>query len=160
MFDMKNIRFLSLIFISVITVVGCKSKPSVKTELLPVLSADDIKSITQREISTWEFGKIKSDTGLRAILADDYQAVFGKVILSKEDVIGIYNRSNIRDYNLSNIKVKPIAQDVAIIYYELHQNVTDPNGDRWPAHVAPSVTYVKRDNVWRSVYYIETELKP
>jgi hypothetical protein len=138
---------------------ACKTKPAAAPGLaLPTLSAEDQKSITNREISTWEFGKTKNFAGLKEILADDYTAYFGKNSMNKNDVIRTFQNSIIKDYRLSNIKLKPVTTDVAIIYYELNQDVMDENGDKWTPYVASSATYVKRDGVWKSVFYQETAI--
>lgn len=139
---------------------SCKPKTTTATgSALPVLSAADIKTITDREISTWEFGKTKNFAGLQAILAEDYVAYFGKSTMNESDVVRTFQNSIVKSYHLSNIKVKPVSADVAIIYYELEQDVLDENGDKWTPYVAASDTYVKRDNVWRAVFYQETEIK-
>ena len=157
---MKNLINATAVVLVTLLFVNCKSnQPAAPANTLPTLSADDNKIIIQREISTWEFGKTKNFDGLREILADDYQAFFGKNVMNENDVIRTFQNSIIRSYHLSNIRVKPIAENAAVIYYELDQDVMDENGDKWTPLVASSTIYVKRNNVWRAVFYQETEIK-
>lgn len=156
---MKYILNITLAAFAMIWISGCKGKPTATAPALPTISAEDNKMIIQREISTWEFGKTKNFEGLKQILADDYQAFFGKSVMNEADVIRTFQNSIIRSYHLSNIRVKPVAENVAIIYYELEQDVLDSEGEKWTPYVASATTYVKRDNVWRAVFYQETEIK-
>ncbi len=122
----------------------------------PVISAEDRKAIINREISTWQFAKIKNMQGLRLILADDYLAYFGKTTMNVADVIKTFQTSTIYNYRLSNIRVKPVSDDAAIVYYDLEQDITDINGDPWTPKVASASTYARRNGQWRAVFYQET----
>lgn len=156
---MKTLFNITLVVLLAAGFAACKSKPAAATAMaLPTLSADDQKMITNREISTWEFGKTKNFAGLKEILADDYSAFFGDNLMSKNDVIRTFQNSIIKSYRLSNIRVKPVTDNVAIIFYELQQDVLDQNGDKWTPYVASSATYVKRDGLWKSVFYQETPI--
>lgn len=156
---MKFLQTFTLITVVAICFTNCKSSTTTTALPLPTLSAEDNKIITQREISTWEFGKTKNFVGLKEIYADDYTAYFGKNAMNENDVIRTFQNSIIRSYHLSNIKIKPVTSDVAVIYYELEQDVIDENGDKWTPLVASATTYAKRNNVWRAVFYQETEIK-
>jgi hypothetical protein len=146
--------------------IGCKPKADSSTTAttttskmqLPALSAQDNKRIIDREISTWEFGKTRNLPALRQILADDYIGVFGKNIMGPNDVLRTFEKSTVRSYRLYNIKVKPVAENVAVIYYNLMQDIVDENGSPWIPNVASSAVYVKRNNNWYSTFYHETPL--
>ncbi len=141
----------------------CKPKAAVNQQTsannaASELSTSNITSITNIEISGWEFAKTKQVDKLKDLLADDYQAFFGKVLMDKKDVLLSFQRSNINAYRLSNIRTKKVSEDVAIIYYEVLQDATDPEGQKWVPQVAASTTYVKRGNKWYPVFYHETAL--
>lgn len=155
---MKNVHHLILIFALIVSVAACKQKKGAPVLTVPVLSEADNKDIITRELSTWEFGKTKNFNGLEKVLADDYMAYFGKNMMTKTDIIKTFQNSLIRSYHLSNIKVKPVTDDVAIIYYLLDQDVMDINGDLWTPQVASASTYVRRNNTWQSVFYQETAI--
>ena len=78
--------------------------------------------------------------------------------MNKSEVLQSFQSSNINAYRLSNIRVKKVSDDVAIIYYEALQDATDPDGDRWVPQISVSVTYAKRGNQWYSVFYHESPM--
>ena len=153
-------RFIPFFVISLaVFLTACSQKKETAKPVqqkLPVISAGDQKAIINREISTWQFAKIKNMQGLRLILADDYLAYFGKTTMNAADVIKTFQTSTINNYRMSNIRVKPVSDDVAIVYYDLEQDITDINGDPWTPKVASASTYAKRSGQWRSVFYQET----
>ena len=152
---MKNItRFLAIIIATAF--ISCKPKLPANVIKAPSISADDTKKITEREINTWEFAKNKNLPAMREILGDDYVGFFGKNTMNANDVVKMFQTSTVRSYHLSNIRVKPVTDDVAIIYYELNQDILDADGDKWTPNVASASTYVKRKGAWYSVFYQET----
>lgn len=134
----------------------CKNNGNAKTAVpLPVMSKADGEKITEREISIWEFSKTKQFDKLRAILADDYIGYFSSGNMLPSDVINLLSKTTFTDYHLSNIKIKPVANDVAIIYYDVLQDVTGADGVKWIPKVSASSVYVKRNGVWYAVFYQE-----
>ena len=152
----KTIFFLLL----VISVLGsCKSKKEVAVTNNPSqITMADEKAIKAREISSWQFAKTKELDKLREILADDYMAMFGKTFMNSTQVIQGYQKTIVRNYRLFNIRVKPVTDNVAVIFYEAYQDVVDDEGNIWVPNIAASTTYVKRNNTWYSVFYHETPL--
>ena len=106
----------------------------------------------------WEFAKTKQADKLSSLLADDYQAFFGKVQMNKAEVIRNFQVSQITNYRLYNIRTKKISDDAALIYYEALQNAVDAEGDRWVPNVGVSTVYAKRGGSWYPVFYHETPL--
>lgn len=151
-----------LLSLSVMLLANCKpkSETSLATTSAPSaaqdLSAPDKTSIMNREAASWEFAKTKQLDKLKEVLADDYQAFFGKVTMNKAEVLQSFQQSNITAYRLSNLRVKKISNDVAIVYYDALQNATDPEGDRWVPQISAATTYVKRGGNWYSIFYHET----
>lgn len=163
---MKNVRNLTLLALLIASVSGCKPKATTTTATTNTTTATaasdiskaDITQITNREIASWEFAKTKQLDKLKEILAEDYQAFFGKLVMNKSEVLQSFQSSNINAYRLSNIRVKRVADDVAVIHYEALQDATDPEGDRWVPQIAASVIYAKRGNQWYSVFYHESPM--
>lgn len=122
---------------------------------LPQMSKEEGKVIIQRELSVWEFSKTKQFDKLREILADDYIGYFVSGNMHPSDVINLLKNTTFTNYHLSNIQVKPVSADVAIVYYDVQQDVTAADGDKWIPEVAASSVYVKRNGVWYSVFYQE-----
>lgn len=157
-----TLNILATLLLS-LALLQCKPKAAVNNKPIETnastgLSAADVSIISNKEISSWEFAKTKQLDKLRDLLAEDYQAFFGKVLMSKNDVIQSFQRSNIKAYRLSNIRTKMVSDDVAIIYYEVLQDATNPEGEKWVPQIAASSTYVKRGNTWYSVFYHETPM--
>lgn len=158
---------LNLVIVTAISAViglsNCKPKATsnqVITTTAPAadITKADITNITNKEISAWEFAKTKQLDKLDNLLADDYQAFFGKLTMSKAEVIRNFQASQINNYRLYNIKVKKVADNAAVIHYEALQNASDAEGDQWMPVVAVSTMYVKRGSTWFPVFYHETPM--
>ena len=158
---MQTIKLVLISLLLASTLGYCKPKTEVKVESKvssAELTQSDITVIKSKEAASWEFAKTKQLDRLKELLADDYQAFFGKIIMNKGEVLNSFQRSTIKAYRLSNIRVKKIADDGAVIYYEALQDALDPEGDRWVPQIAASNVYVKRANSWYAIFYHETPI--
>ncbi len=162
---MRKIFLLSAIA-SIVFFTSCKPKANLNTttnttsstaqaEVID-LSATDRKDIMAKEVSTWEFGKTKNLPAMRANMADDYLAFFGDKIYDAQEVLATFQNNIVKSYRVYNIHVHPVTNDVAIVYYELDQDITDADGAKWAPHVGASSTYVKRGGKWLNTYYQES----
>ena len=158
MFMLKNALLLVVlgVFLSHCTQ---SPKPNAAKAALPQMSQVEGKNIIAREINVWEFSKTKQYDKLREIMADDYIGYFTTGNMQPTDVINLLRKSTFTEYHLSNITVKPIANDVAIIFYNALQDVTGADGNKWLPEIAASSTYVKRNGIWYAVFYQEMPLK-
>ncbi|MEP6711344.1 MAG: hypothetical protein ABJA37_02955 [Ferruginibacter sp.] len=149
-----NIIFrICIIAMAIVSATSCKNNTQPK---VLVFTEQDSKKVIEREISSWEFAKTRNLPALREVLADDYVGFFGTNIMHPNDVVKLFQNSIVRSYHLSNIRVQPVTDNVAIVYYELNQDIIDASGDTWTPHVASAATYVKRNGVWHTVFYQET----
>ena len=159
---MKKSNYFLAAMISIVCLSQCKPKTEQKAAVPAASAAEisraDVSNITNREISSWEFAKTKQLDKLNNLLADDYQAFFGKIVMSKADVIRNFQVSTINNYRLFNIKVKKIGDNTAVIHYEALQNAQDQDGDKWVPNVGVSTIYAKRGNAWYPVFYHETPM--
>ncbi|MFN0082877.1 MAG: nuclear transport factor 2 family protein [Ferruginibacter sp.] len=139
----------------------CKqsSKNTVKSPALPQMSKEEGQLIITREINVWEYSKTKQYDKLREILADDYIGYFNSGNMQPSDVINLLRKTTFNDYHLSKINVKPIAEDVAIIYYDVAQEVVGVEGDKWIPEISASSVYAKRNGIWYSTFYQEMPMK-
>lgn len=156
---MKSLFKIFIVALFVLSVNSCKNNTPATPPTPPapaVLSQPDSKRIIEREISSWEFAKTRNFPALREILADDYIGFFGRNIMRPNDVIRLFQNSIVRSYHLSNIRVQPVTNNTAIVYYELSQDIIDASGDVWTPLVASASTYVKRNGIWYSIFYQET----
>ena len=148
--------------IIILSISQCKQSTNTTTtnkQALPQMSVEEGKIITAREINVWEYSKTKQLDKLREILADDYTGYFTTGNMRPSDVLNLLRKTNFTDYHLSNINVKPIADDVAIITYNALQDVTGADGVKWVPEIAAAATYVKRNGTWYSVFYQEMPLR-
>ena len=149
--------------IVVFSLSQCKQSTQTTTttqkQALPQMSVEEGKLITAREINVWEYSKTKQYDRLREILADDYVGYFTTGNMQPSSVINLLRKSTFTDYHLSNINVKPVAENVAIITYNVLQDVTGEDGVKWVPEVAAAATYVKRNGIWYSVFYQEMPLR-
>ena len=156
--------FKAFLFSLVVVLTLSQCKESTKTSTttnktpLPQMTKEEGQVIISREINVWEYSKSKQYDKLREILADDYVGYFTTGNMQPSSVINLLRKSTFTDYHLSNINVKPIANDVAIITYNVLQDVTGEDGVKWVPEIASAATYVKRNGIWYSVFYQEMPL--
>ena len=158
---MASFKAFTILGIVIFSLTHCKqtTTTTTKTAVLPKMTQEEGKVITSREINVWEYSKTKQLDKLREILADDYTGYFSTGNMRPSDVLNLLRKTNFTDYHLSNINVKPIATDVAIITYNVLQDVTGADGVKWIPEVAAAATYVKRNGIWYSVFYQEMPLR-
>lgn len=154
----KAILFSGIIILSLSQCKQSNTTTSPQKQSLPQMTKEEGQIITAREISVWEYSKTKQLDKLREILADDYTGYFVTGNMQPSDVINLLRNSTFTSYHLSNINVKPIAENVAIISYHVMQDVTGTDGIKWVPELAAASTYVKRNGVWYSVFYQEMPL--
>ena len=155
---MKNSAKILVFGMFVFLFVACNTNTqnnSTGQNNIVVLSAEDNKAVIEREISTWEFAKNKDFDKLKAIYADDYAAFFGNNTLNSTEAINSFMNAKINNYRMSNIQVKPISNDVVVVYYDLAQDIVGSDGAQWIPNVQSSTVYAKRNGQWRSVFYHE-----
>ncbi len=142
----KAFIFSALVILSL---SQCKlaTKTTTKTQVLPQMSKEEGQQIIAREINVWEYLKTKQYDKLREVLADDYLGYFNSGNMRPSDVINLLRKTTFNDYHLSNINVKPITEDVAIIYYNIIQGVVGADGDRWLPEFSASSVYAKRNGI-------------
>ena len=155
----KAILFSGIIILSLSQCKQSTTTTSPQKQTLPQMTKEEGQIITAREISVWEYSKTKQLDKLREILADDYTGYFVTGNMQPSDVINLLRNSTFTSYHLSNINVKPIAENVAIISYHVMQDVTGADGIKWVPELAAASTYVKRNGVWYSVFYQEMPLQ-
>ena len=158
MATLKAILFSGIIILSLSQCKQSTTTTSPQKQTLPQMTKEEGQIITAREISVWEYSKTKQLDKLREILADDYTGYFVTGNMQPSDVINLLRNSTFTSYHLSNINVKPIAENVAIISYHVMQDVTGTDGIKWVPELAAASTYVKRNGVWYSVFYQEMPL--
>ncbi len=116
---MRKLLIISLL----ICLFSCNSKTS-----LIEITEKDKKEIIDREIKTWEYSKTKELDKLKEILAEDYVGYFGRKTMNENDVIQSLQKATVYSYRVKDIKMKPISESVAIIYYTANQKGVSEDG--------------------------------
>lgn len=147
---MRNILIISVL----VCLLSCNRKTASTG-----FTEKDKKEIIDREIKTWEYSKTKELDKLKEILAEDYVGYFGRKTMNENDVIQSLQNATVYSYQVKDIKMKPISESVAIIYYTANQKGVSEDGTQWVPLVAAAATYVKRNGIWYSVFYQETVLE-
>lgn len=150
---MKLIIYIKTLVLFVI-LTSCNTNSS-KLEF----SEKEKQEIIKRETQTWEYSKTKDLEKLEEILADDYIGYFGRATMNENDVIQSLGKTKLVSYKLMDFRVKPITNEVAVIYYLANQDGIGADGTPWVPDVAAAATYVKRNGKWYSVFYQETVLE-
>ena len=75
--------------------------------------------------------------------------------MNASESIQSFQNAQIKSYRLSNIQVKPVTNEVVVIYYDLAQDIIGSDGAQWLPNVQSSTVYAKRGGQWRAVFYHE-----
>ncbi len=153
-------KFTTLCFSLVIIIfAACKSEGSATDYRLKYeLSKEDREALIQKEITHWQLAKLKNLGTLQNDLSSRYIGYFGTHVLNAASTANAFADVTINDYRLSNIKVLPVDDDVAIVYYILNRDIVDKNAVAWSPKVAASATYAKEGEVWKTIFYQETRM--
>jgi len=154
---MASFKAFASFFVLFIFFTACKhpAPANAGASALPQMSRQEGDIIKQREISFWEYSKTKQFDKLREIMADDYMGYFSSGNMRPADVINLLRTTNFNSYHLSNINVRPVSENTAIVYYDVSQDVVSADGEKWIPEVMASSVYTKRNGVWYSVFYQE-----
>lgn len=155
---MKSLFKSAVVIWLMVFVSSCNNKQAETIEPKASFNFDKEAETTiiNREISSWEFAKNKDFAKLQEVWGPDYSAFFGNHSLSADEAIKSFATVKINNYRLYNIKVKPVAENTAIIYYNLQQDVSGADDSKWIPEVAASSVYIKRGTLWQNVFYHET----
>jgi len=154
---MASFKAFAPFFLMIFLFAACKHPAPAKSgaSVLPQMSRQEGDVIKQREISFWEYSKTKQFDKLREIMADDYIGYFSSGNMRPVDVINLLRSTSFNSYHLSNINVRPVSENTAIVYYDVSQDVVSADGEKWIPEVMASSVYTKRNGVWYSVFYQE-----
>jgi hypothetical protein len=93
----------------------------------------------------------------RSLLADGYQAIYDRGLVTADEDIEVTGTMDIRSFHLENIRVRELAPNVALSTYLTELNATesgrDISGKLWGASV-----WKKLNGRWKLVYHSETRV--
>jgi hypothetical protein len=127
----------------------------------PAMSkAQSQKTIIATERKLWDAWKAQDVKPFRANLSTDTVLIGDTGVADKETVLKMIGAGGceVKSVSLSDIKIKFVASNVAVITYKAAQEGTCA-GEALPASVWASSVYVKRGNKWWAVSHQETTAK-
>jgi hypothetical protein len=93
----------------------------------------------------------------RSLLADGYQAIYGRGLVIADEDVEATGRMDIRSFHLENFSVRELAPNVALSTYLTVLDATasgrDISGKLWGASV-----WKKLSDRWKLVYHSETRM--
>jgi len=110
------------------------------------------------EKKLWDGWKNKDTKPFEEHMSKDSVAINAQGITSgKEQVIKEITTSDcdVKSFSLSEVKLQHLGKDAAMLTYKAAQDATC-RGEKIPAEVLVSSTYVNEKGVWRAASYHET----
>jgi uncharacterized protein (TIGR02246 family) len=84
----------------------------------------------------------------------------GDIMTGKQEILADVsnNPCNVKSFDLADTKLRQLSADIAILTYNLTQDVTC-GGQKLPAKIFATSIYVRQGGKWRWTSYQETTLK-
>jgi len=124
---------------------------------------DDLQGkLVAIEKQLWEGWKNKDAKPFEENIATDTVAINAQGITSgKAQVIKDITGSDcdVKSFSLSDVKLRRLGKDAAMLTYKAKQDATC-GGEKIPAEVVVSSTYVNENGAWRAASYHESPVAP
>ena len=121
---------------------------------------DDIVAVEKSTFKAWANQDMK---GYGDTMADDaiLIAASGNVYLGKQAVLAdaTSDPCDVKSFDLANTKVRQLSPDIAVLTYNLSQDVTCKSAGKLATRAFVMSIYVRQGGKWRWVSYQETPLK-
>jgi hypothetical protein len=120
----------------------------------PMGLSDEIAGMDR---ALWQAAQDGRLDDFRSLLADGYQAIYGRGLVTADEDIEATGRMDIHSFHLENISVRELAPNVALSTYLTVLDATasgrDISGKLWGASV-----WKKLSDRWKLVYHSETRV--
>jgi hypothetical protein len=120
----------------------------------PMGLTDEIAAMDR---ALWQAAQDGRLDDFRSLLADGYQAIYGRGLVTADEDIEAAGGMDIRSFHLENIRVRDLAPNVALSTYLTVLDATasgrDISGNLWGASV-----WKKLSDRWKLVYHSETRM--
>jgi tetratricopeptide (TPR) repeat protein len=120
----------------------------------PIGLSDEIAAMDR---SLWQAAKEGRLDDFRSLLADGYQAIYGRGLVTADEDIEATGKMDIRSFHLENMRVRELAPGVALSTYltvlDASASGRDISGNLWGASV-----WKKLNDRWKLVYHSETRM--
>lgn len=159
---------LALLALSVTALCACATNsptPAAATASLSTTpatranTAELEQQLINLEKKTWEYSQKKQAAEYRKTLAPGYRAIYLGGIKEAEEVISDLALIDIKQYELSDFKVRLAAKDTAILTYKL-KGVSVYQGKEIKDTLLCSAVWVNLGGEWKAALYTESADTP
>jgi uncharacterized protein (TIGR02246 family) len=123
-------------------------------------AADSKEDIVAAEKNSWKVYADRDAKGFGDTMTDDAVVISagGEVVAGKQALMAQLSSSTckVKSYDLADAKVRPLSADVAILTYNLTQDVTCEGGEKWPPKAFVTAVYARKGGKWLWANYQET----
>ena len=128
----------------------------------PSMAADLKEDIVAVEKNSWKAFANHDAKAYGDTMTDDAVVVYlgGDVLTGKQEILADLSSKpcNVKNFDLADTKLRQLSPDIAILTYNLTQDVTC-EGKKLPPKVFVTAIYVRQGGKWRWASYQETALK-
>jgi hypothetical protein len=119
-------------------------------------SATKDAAITDSEKSAWEAYKNKQADAFKKYLAADYCGVYADGIKNADKEVADMEKSELRDYSLTDMKVVFPSADVAVTTYKATLQGSSGGQDTSGTYNVASV-WAKKDGKWHVIFHTDVK---
>lgn len=146
------------IFILFVFVFAFGAECFAQTQVAPKTLAEE-ELLIGYEKQTWELAKRKNLKSFAAYIADDFTGVYPDAEnVTKVQLMQSLGAIELKNYELTDFKVKMLTKDAAIVIYKAASTVL-AEGKETSARVALTAGWAKRGDKWQIIFFRETPLK-
>lgn len=117
------------------------------------------KLLINYEKQTWKLAQLKELDRFAAFIAEDFTGIYPDAEnVTKSQLMQSLEAIKIKDYELTDFKVKMLTRDAAIVTYKAASTVL-AGGVESSSKVALTAGWAKRSGKWQIVFYREAPLK-
>ncbi len=117
------------------------------------------QTLVNMEKTLWQNLVDKKYDDFQKAIAEDYQGVYDREITTKASEIAEIKQMTFKSADVSDVKVKFLDKDAAIITSTVKANVVTPDGMEMNANYRTTSVAVKRGGNWMVVYHSDVTIK-
>jgi len=147
----RDMKFGSLVVVVLLSLAGTGST-------LRGSEADEIATVKALEKKAWVAWQNRDLASIKRLCAPDYISTDGKGTVTLTDIERSISNTQIRDYNLGEMKGVCLSKDVVVLYFPAKVSGTE-FGKTIPRYLSVSSVWVRRGGKWLSVFVHEAPVK-
>jgi hypothetical protein len=147
----KQFTLFCMALIAVAPICLCQASPSKADK-----SATKDAAITESEKSAWEAYKNKQTDTFKKYLATDYSGVYADGVKNLDKEVADMEKSELRDYSLTDMKVVFPSADVAVTTYKATLQGSSGGQDTSGTYNVASV-WIKKGGKWLVVFHTDAK---